>query len=64
MTRVTRENITSIINFYMANNFELVWENGSSIRLDRKSSKKHEIVYIPKTMLNYKRYITSQVIYR
>ena len=63
MTRVTRENIKNIIRFYMANNFSLVWENDSTIRLDRELSKKHEIVYIPKTKLNYKRYVESQVIY-
>ena len=63
MTRVTRKNIKNIIRFYMANNFNLVWENDSTIRLDRELSKKHEIIYIPKTMLNYKRYIESQIIY-
>lgn len=64
MTRVTRENIKNIIRFYMANNFNLVWENDSTIRLDRNTSKRHEIIYIPKTMLNYKRYIESQIIYK
>ena len=63
MTRVTRGNIKNIISFYMANHFGLVWENDYTIRLDRELNKKHEIVYIPKTNLNYKRYIESQIIY-
>ena len=39
--------LEKLVKFFKENNFNIVWMNGSSIRMDRTKNNRLEVVYIP-----------------